>query len=187
MVISSIDYPGIAVGTLRRIQALHHLIDPVKCVICGFDDLRAIQIDHINGGGAEENHRLHTYGISKKILAMAPEEARKEYQPLCGNCNIIKQWPVIRDTQYQRRRHDALIKLSGDPPKCTCGFSDIRALQADHIHGDGTTEQREIGNKRIFYKILRMEHPEDEYQVLCVNCNFIKEAEQRGDHYGYKL
>lgn len=174
------DYVGLSSHQRRRIEALRWLAEPIKCITCGFDDVRAIQIDHIHGGGKAEIRSIGSYKMHNKILSMTIDEAQNEYQPLCGNCNIIKQWPVISDTQYQRRRRDALVKLSGNPPRCDCGFSDIRALQVDHIDNGGTTEQREIGNKRIFYKILRMEHPEGEYQVKCVNCNFIKEAIRRG-------
>lgn len=66
-----------------------------KCNICGFDDERALQIDHINGGGAKErkevgvgNYHLWLY---KKMLK-DKNSFQKEYQILCANCNWIKRY-----------------------------------------------------------------------------------------------
>ena len=60
-----------------------------KCVKCGFSDWRALQVDHINGGGGKE---IKTIGSSypryyKKILA----DKDGKYQLLCANCNWIKK------------------------------------------------------------------------------------------------
>src|SRR3990167_1754197 len=57
-----------------------------KCVICGFNDARALQIDHINGGGAKENRELRTQGIYRRVLTGVAG-----YQLLCANCNWIKR------------------------------------------------------------------------------------------------
>lgn len=59
----------------------------MKCVHCGFDDIRALSIDHIAGGGA--NHRRMTgndiYGWLKR------NGFPKGYQVLCMNCQLIKR------------------------------------------------------------------------------------------------
>lgn len=57
-----------------------------KCVHCGFEDERALQIDHINGGGRAEARSIGVFGIYKKVLSGAPG-----YQVLCANCNVIKR------------------------------------------------------------------------------------------------
>ena len=56
---------------------------------------------------------------------------------------------------------------------CPCGFSDQRALSIDHINGKGTKHRRQIGASR-FYIWLRKNNFPDGYQVLCMNCQFIK-------------
>jgi hypothetical protein len=60
-----------------------------------------------------------------------------------------------------------------------CGFSDIRALQVDHVFGGGSKEVRELGSMAMYVKALA--DKEGQYQVLCANCNTIKyvEMEQR--------
>lgn len=68
-----------------RLQALIFLGG--KCVRCGLNDMRVLQIDHINGGGTKENKRIHARGISMKVM-----EEPEKYQVLCSNCNWIKRW-----------------------------------------------------------------------------------------------
>ena len=64
-----------------------------KCIICGFSDKRALQIDHIFNNGLSEYRILgSSYAICKKIVEMG-DEAKTEYQILCANCNWIKRKP----------------------------------------------------------------------------------------------
>lgn len=57
-----------------------------RCVRCGFSDKRALQIDHINGGGVRDlknkNQEQHYRHVIKD-----PDK----YQILCANCNWIKR------------------------------------------------------------------------------------------------
>lgn len=57
-----------------------------RCLWCGFSDVRALQIDHINGGGNKESKKLRSAGIYRKII-----QGAKGYQLLCANCNWIKR------------------------------------------------------------------------------------------------
>lgn len=60
-----------------------------KCSFCGFDDPRALQIDHKNGGGNAERKVLgHHRKIHRKIVS----GDTLDYQLLCANCNTIKCW-----------------------------------------------------------------------------------------------
>jgi len=60
-----------------------------KCAVCGFSDSRALQIDHINGGGAKSEGTNGTGGYTYLIkVANAPDG---QYQILCANCNWIKR------------------------------------------------------------------------------------------------
>lgn len=67
-----------------RVRALSALGD--VCVRCGFDDPRALQIDHIDGGGTSERRKIGTYGIWHRVVDGEPG-----YQLLCANCNWIKR------------------------------------------------------------------------------------------------
>jgi len=58
------------------------------CGHCGFNDPRALQIDHVHGGGRAERQTVGT-GIEylKKVL----NDTAGYYQLLCANCNWIKR------------------------------------------------------------------------------------------------
>lgn len=57
-----------------------------KCVRCGFDDARALQVDHVNGGGTKEWARVNSPARRAMIKANPGR-----YQLLCANCNWIKK------------------------------------------------------------------------------------------------
>lgn len=68
---------------------------------------------------------------------------------------------------------------------CRCGFDDIRALQIDHVNGDGSQHRAIPGNSISYFKgILKkvMEGSKD-FQILCANCNWIKRAEKNEQPY----
>lgn len=62
-----------------------------SCVKCGFDDLRALSIDHIDGGGAEHRKSLRRGGLSfyKWLIDSGFPDG---YQTLCMNCQFIKSY-----------------------------------------------------------------------------------------------
>lgn len=60
-----------------------------QCVNCGFDDIRALQIDHIEGGGHKEKSKITTHYF-KFVLGEILKGSTK-YQVLCANCNWIKR------------------------------------------------------------------------------------------------
>ncbi len=60
----------------------------VKCVRCNFSDPRALQIDHIYGGGRKE---IKKFKDNKKYLEHIKTNL-ENYQILCANCNWIKRY-----------------------------------------------------------------------------------------------
>ena len=56
-----------------------------------------------------------------------------------------------------------------------CGYSDIRALQIDHINGGGSVHRNSFTSNKVYMKYIR-ENPH-EFQILCANCNWIKKDE----------
>jgi len=63
-----------------------------RCNHCGFTDPRALQMDHIHGGGEAERKagKLSLYW-RWKLVTTQPAEARQRFQLLCANCNSIKR------------------------------------------------------------------------------------------------
>jgi len=63
-----------------------------KCVKCGYADKRALQIDHVKGGGTKEMLKTRSSYTHYKNILQAIKEGSTEYQILCANCNWIKRY-----------------------------------------------------------------------------------------------
>ena len=82
-------------------EAIFHFFGE-KCVRCGFSDKRALQMDHINGlGKQEERMRLSQ---RYRLIANDPEKAISLFQILCANCNVIKAIENREVKGYRSRR-----------------------------------------------------------------------------------
>lgn len=67
---------------------LYYSNGSMKCAKCGYSDMRALSIDHINGGGNQ--HRIKTgYGDSYHWLLK--NNYPEGYQVLCMNRQFIKR------------------------------------------------------------------------------------------------
>lgn len=63
-----------------------------KCLHCGFKDYRALQIDHVNGGGKKEINSQSSRSAYYKLVLASVENNENKYQLLCANCNWIKRF-----------------------------------------------------------------------------------------------
>ncbi len=67
-----------------------------------------------------------------------------------------------------------------------CGFSQLDALCLDHINNDGAEQRRLLGissrgsnsGQRTYEALKKADYPEG-IQILCANCNMIKELERK--------
>jgi len=122
----------------------------------------------------------------EKIKAIAKRAYRKK---ISLNKNWNKEWYAkhaelsrkrCREANRERRRK-ILLHYSNNTLTCKlCNFSDVRALCLDHINNNGAEERRRskkpTGNS--FYSYLIKQGFPEGYQVLCANCNMIKEDER---------
>jgi hypothetical protein len=82
-----------------------------KCIRCGFTDIRALSIDHINGNGNQhrkENQYLrgnHVYEWLKK------NQFPQGYQTLCMNCQLIKR-NENQEYRYKPHANPPYLQLS---------------------------------------------------------------------------
>ena len=60
----------------------------LKCVKCGFTDIRALQIDHKKGNAqtSKKGEVMYLHYLKH------PEEIKEHLQILCANCNCIKSY-----------------------------------------------------------------------------------------------
>lgn len=72
---------------IKRLVLTHYGNGKLACVKCGFIDIRALSIDHINGGGGK-----HTRNLSTSLYRWLIKNGYPiGYQTLCMNCQWIKR------------------------------------------------------------------------------------------------
>ena len=77
----------------------------------------------------------------------------------------------------RRVKLEVLRHYSRDLKCARCGFNDVRALSIDHINGGGQRQVRS-GVTMLYHWLRRNNYPAD-FQVLCMNCQFIKREENK--------
>lgn len=71
------------------------------CKKCGFSDLRALCLDHVNGDGKiERKSKERPYS---RLLRIIKEDFPDRYQLLCANCNMIKMFENAEFPGWQSR------------------------------------------------------------------------------------
>ena len=104
---------------------------------------------------------------AKALRAMKPKKYRSRQA-------ISRRWKKrgLQDrAKAQVLRAEILIALGGTCAQCT--WNDVRALQIDHVQGDGRLERsRRAGYYRKILRSIRSN--EGKYQLLCANHNWIK-------------
>ena len=79
----------------RRRDAKKKVLDYYgnACNHCGFDNILALQIDHIGNNGAEERKSLGSKNFSgwRFYEYLINNDYPDGYQTLCANCNMIKE------------------------------------------------------------------------------------------------
>lgn len=108
--------------------------------------------------------------VKKPVSAYSPQPRYVDkLSSFCKVCN------GAYNAQY---RLQAIALLGG---VCTvCGYSDTRALQIDHVFGDGHLERpakrTQPGPASVYIAVIRQKEP-GRYQLLCANCHVIKTRE----------
>jgi hypothetical protein len=62
-----------------------------KCTVCEFSDTRALQVDHIHGGGRREHKDFGSTAVMCCYYLQHLDEAKTKLRVLCANCNWIKR------------------------------------------------------------------------------------------------
>jgi hypothetical protein len=76
----------------RKIRVLtHYGSGKLACVKCGFGDIKALSIDHINGGGEQDRYRLDRRGGHPFYKWLIDNGYPEGLQTLCMNCQFIKR------------------------------------------------------------------------------------------------
>ena len=90
-----------------KLEVIAHYSDKtMACADCGFDDIRALTIDHINGGGSQHRKRINGYHIPAWLRKNGYPEG---YQVLCMNCQFIKKAEGKEYGKYAQENEEVLV------------------------------------------------------------------------------
>ena len=112
--------------------------------------------------------------VKGKICKMKGCERGVRSNDYCNSHNAIN---------YVRENRKKIFEYLGQDKCQICGFSDKRALAFDHIYNDGYLDRKEFSknsSNSIWKKYAKdRELARKKLQVLCMNCNQIKEVERK--------
>lgn len=127
-------------------------------------------------------------------------EFRHKGHGLCLSCYNKSEYRKINSSKWkasnkgkywyhkndQKLKQKAIEYYSKGKNCCgICGFSDARALVIDHINNNGHNHRKTF-NTTINSWLSKNNYPEG-FQILCCNCNWIKEVERRKKQSNYFL
>ena len=76
----------------------HYGNDKLACVKCGYSDIRALCLDHINGYDKHDKKRIDSLRLYRYLKLQGFPEG---FQTLCANCNYIKEFEVdLKRSKY---------------------------------------------------------------------------------------
>ena len=127
---------------------------------------------------SKDEYRERQRGYYRKWYEANKEEARKKKRRLMRKYRAESPERYREQTRRAKRKlKDAVFDIYGR--ECVrCGFTDVRALTLDHILNNGAEERKELGERGVYRRATEKHRP-DEYQTLCMNCQFIKRVEAR--------
>ena len=95
----------------REVLAHYSIGNKPTCTHCGFNDLRALSIDHINGNG----HRLRTQDKAHRLIYrwLKDNSYPSGYQTLCMNCQFIKRFVDHENTRNNLTYKERMVREQG--------------------------------------------------------------------------
>ncbi len=150
-------------------QALIHLLQKEPhCVTCGISDFLTLNHKIPTGKLYRSNDDEYRYWMDR------PEEAKKELEVMCMNCNKLHYYDYagLATDPLRKRVLQRIAKAHARTTTCfQCGYDeDIRVLEVDHIIRD------DYRGRQLYWHVLRMDLDEIRvcYQILCTNHNLWK-------------
>lgn len=176
-----------------RMQALEAYGGP-SCSCCGCTDVKALCIDHTDGGGNAHRRGINRLGGYAFHVWLKQSGYPPGYRVLCINCNdamalfgycphaagVAKKMTPTQMTPTQKwfAKVKAVVmeRYGGPDPKCArCGEPHHEFLCLDHINNDGAADRATTGGRggySTYRKVIEAGFP-DGFRVLCFKCNFL--------------
>jgi|SRR2546427_1121049 len=124
-----------------------------------------------------EEHRIESLESVRK----SREKYRDKYNAnrMASYYSNTEKFSKIKKEYYYANKLRVLSHYSNGTVKCSsCGIEDMSFLNIDHVHGRKITgHSRNFGSDKLYRYLIKHGFPAG-YQVLCWNCNMIKERER---------
>jgi hypothetical protein len=153
------------------------MIYKIRCIQCGTKKLKL-------------GYRTCSKCLKKRAHFAQIRKKKFKKLGICVDCsNKVKKHhircekclQIVRDSgkKYDlKKKKECLIKYSKGKCCCKyCGIKDLRVLTIDHINNNGASHRKKIKDK-IYEFLIKRKFPTG-YQVLCINCQWIKEHARR--------
>jgi len=75
--------------------------------------------------------------------------------------------------KHKRMVRSEVLEAYGNACQC-CGETQPEFLSIDHINNDGAQHRKTIKGPNIYDWLRNQGFPKDNFQILCMNCNFAK-------------
>ncbi len=156
----------------KRLELFFGLF-PYRCRKCS-----CILIPHSNFMPSSWQRRINICKSCRNEITRNMPSYKKTQAKYSQRMIQGRTWKSVRTSNRNQEIKKAIIShYSKGKQSCSkCGFADIRALTIDHIEGKGGVHRRQI-NTGNFYRWLIRNNLPNGYQILCMNCQFIKKHE----------
>jgi len=117
--------------------------------------------------------------VSKEVMSKWRENNRIHYNQYMRDYNKKNRIKVNEtNRKYRQGLKDKIY--SNYKPVCNhCGITDLRCLSIDHVNNDGASERKIYGVSVKFFRYIINQGFPDKYQILCMNCQWIKRNKDR--------
>jgi hypothetical protein len=111
--------------------------------------------------------------------ALCNQDWRSYFNSWHKSSSAYKMKGIKNASKYKEYRLKIIEHYSGGKNCCArCGIEDVRVLDMDHINNDGAEQRRKLGQLNLVHWVIKNNFP-DGFQILCRNCNWLKELERR--------
>jgi len=100
----------------------------------------------------------------------------KYYKSLCPPCDYQDRKGYLKD--YRSKLKYKIWDLLGDRVCNQCGFDNEYFLEIDHIDSVSETDKKRLDYSQLWALMKRNPIIITEYQLLCMACNVLKEADR---------
>lgn len=123
-----------------------------------------------------QKHNEHKYCIDCNVELILDQNWNEGFGVyVCGDCKKERIRKFQKETNYNRLKNldlknDLNFNYGGE---CgCCGEKIWQFLTIDHINNDGYIDKRDNGYN--LKQLPKLGYPKDNYQLLCMNCNYSK-------------